>query len=415
MKRFNHYLISNSHLLLLLAMVSFFVSCNKQEDVKPDVQIKILPKTLQIIEADNDFGFRIFKLLNENAENTDNIFISPTSISLALAMTYNGAKGNTKTAMEEALQKSGLSVQEINEIYQSLSDDLVQIDPEVQLTIANSIWYKNTMNVEQDFITTNQNYYHAMVSPLDFSDPMSVNIINNWVATNTNNKIKTIIESISPFDRMFLINAIYFKGKWKYQFDESNTFDRNFYPDNEAELLSPFMYQETDLNIVSSDLLIGAELPYGDGDFSMVILMPQSDKTIDDLLGEFTSSNWNQWIAQFELKTEMDLFIPKFKFEYKSHLKQELASLGMGIAFSDQADFSGISTDENLFISDVLHKTFIEVNEEGTEAAAVTSVTVGTTSVGPINEFVADRPFLFVIKENSTNAIVFMGRMNKPQ
>ncbi len=399
----------------LLIVPLMFCSCSRTEDVKPISEVSIHPKTLQVVNADNQFGFEIFKLINTNVEADQNVFISPTSISIALAMAYNGANGATQTAMADVLNKSGLSSTEINETYKALINDLVMADQDVKLAIANSVWYRNTVAIEQEFISANENYYDALVSPLDFSDPLSVNIINNWVANNTNNKIDKIIDGISPTDIMYLINAIYFKGTWKYEFDPVLSSDMQFHPTNGSSYLTSFMQQKADIKSIDNEQVQGIELPYGEGDYSMVILLPQEGNNIEDLSASFTLENWMEWQSQFQLVNEMNIFIPKFKFEFKKHLVPELDDMGMGIAFTDQADFSGISSSLNLVITDVLHKTYVEVNEEGTEAAAVTSITFGTTSAGPSNTFLANRPFLFIIKENTTNALVFIGKLNKPE
>jgi serine protease inhibitor len=400
---------------VLLAIMLFVCGCSSSEIKKDPTPLVILPKTMQIIEADNIFGLKVFRYLNENTDPEVNLFISPTSISLALAMVYNGAAGETKTAMEEAMQVAGLTTDEINETYQSLMNGLVTLDPEVTLTIANSIWHHNTFEVSQPFIDVNTNFYNAMVTPLDFGNPSSVEIINTWVSDQTNHKITEILQSIPDYAVMYLINAIYFKGTWKYQFNEDYTYDRNFYPEAGNTGMKPFMHQTADAMVKSNNLFKGLILPYGNDLFNMVILVPEDGKVVADICADLTVENWNTWMEEFSLSENLKIHLPKFKFEYEETLKKVLTELGMGIAFSDNADFTGINPAGNLLITEVKHKSFVEVNEEGTEAAAVTSVEVGVTSVGPpVNEFVADRSFIFAITEKSTNAIIFIGKLNMP-
>ncbi len=377
--------------------------------------------TRQIVTSDNAFGIDLFTRIVE-AENSEdekkNIFISPTSVSLALAMTYNGAADSTKTAMAEALKKEGLTTNEINQTYEALIDMLVNADPDVILNIANAIYYKETFSVEQDFINTNQTYYDAEINSLDFTAPGATDVINGWVANNTNDKITKIINQLDPNDIMVLLNAIYFKGTWKYEFEDSLTTDRSFYLAEGNTKNVPMMQMNDTFNYYENDLFQMVELPYGNNDFSMVILLPNENDGIDDVISELSPEHWNAWPDSLS-KRKVDLQLPKFTFKYDIGLNNVLKEMGMRIAFeAEQADFSNINSvvGKNLFISRVKHKTFIEVNEQGTEAAAVTAVVIGITSVnpnGPVT-FHADHPFLFAIKEKSTNAIVFMGRLMEP-
>jgi len=344
--------------------------------------------------------------------------ISPLSVSLALAMTYNGADGDTKEAMEKTLELNGLTVDEINENYKILIDALASVDPKVLMNIANSIWYEQIFEVEQDFINVNQNYFYAEVSPLDFTNPDAVTTINNWVADKTNDKITEIINEIPPLAVMYLINAIYFKGIWKYEFDESDTEEKSFYLSDGTTKDVPMMVQEASFNFFSNDIMQAVEMPYGAGNYSMIILLPQYSKTPDDIIGQLTNENWNSWLSEFYEAEKVQIHLPKFKFEYKNLLNDELINMDMGIAFSGSADFSKINPFEQLFISRVIHKSFIEVNEEGTEAAAVTAVEISLTSSGGGEGaifFHVNQPFIFAIKEKYTNTIVFMGRVMEPK
>ena len=239
------------------------------------------------------------------------------------------------------------------------------------------------------------------------------NVINSWVSNNTKKKIDKIIDQINPMTVMFLINAIYFKGTWTYQFEEENTIETPFYLPDNSEKMCQLMKIAGTFNYYSNDRMKAVDLPYGDKKFSMTVILPQGDFGIDDLITELNQTNWNNWIGQF-CESEGEIFLPRFTLEYEKSLKEVLAQLGMGIAFSGQADFTRINKGGNLFISEVKHKSFVEVNEEGTEAAAATSVEISRTSVGSGFVFRADRPFVFAIREKNSGSILFIGKIVDP-
>ena len=399
--------------ILLLVTLSFF-SCNKEEIQKDPVPIEISEKAQEILSASNQFGFEMLqKAFEESGDN--NLMISPLSITQALSMAYNGANGETKTAFENVLHFTGQTTDEVNQAALDLTTALLKVDSKVNISIANSIWYRQGFSVEQDFINSNQTYYNAKVSELDFGNPASKNIINNWVDEKTNHKIEKIVDNISGDDVMFLINAIYFKGDWKAGFDKDDTENKPFYLTNGTTKNVAMMQIENDFSVALSQNYAAIELPYGQGNYSMVIVLPNDNFSLTELMGEMNNTAWNNLILNMREPSEWNLELPKFKFEYENTLNNELIDLGLGLAFSDFADFTKINKNGGLTISKVKHKTFIKVDEEGTEAAAVTSVTVGVTSVGPnTNTFFIDHPFLFVIKEKYTNAILFVGTVTDP-
>lgn len=402
-------------ILFSLIIALIITSCEKQDNQNQENKKMNLTKTTeQIIKADNQFGFDLFKRILANDGTSDNVFISPTSVALALAMAYNGAEGATRTAMEETLRKNGLTDEEINQSYKSLIDALKQLDPKVLLEIANSIWYRNDVEVLPEFINTNKTYYDAEVSSMVFNDAAK-NIINAWVADKTHDKIKEVIDFIPDNAIMYIINAIYFKGIWKSAFEKEKTSDLPFYLKDGSAVQVPTMQQQDTFKYLSNELFSAVELPYGNGNFSMVVLLPENGKNTDDIVAQLNPESWDQWMSEFSEK-DVVLLLPRFKFEYNKLLNDDLTDMGMGIAFSDNADFSKIEPSREIFISRVIHKTFVEVNEEGTEAAAVTAIEIAQTSypgVGPVYLFI-DRPFLFVIKEKDTGAILFIGRVNNP-
>jgi len=372
-----------------------------------------------VVESDNKFGLRLFREIVKQ-EKDSNVFISPLSVSMALGMTYNGAEGATEEAMRNVLELAGLTEQEINESYRSLIDLLTQLDPQVIFEIANSIWCREGFPVKEEFININRTYFDAEVAALDFNKPDASKTINGWVDEKTHGKITEIVsDPIDPETVMFLINAIYFKGAWTCEFDEEDTREDWFTLPDGSQIRCQMMRREDEFSYLENDLFQAIDLPYGNEKFSMTVFLPKPEVDIDSLISEFNQENWDSWLGSFASDSGK-LYFPKFTLEYKIKLNDVLTALGMGIAFDgSRADFSGIAEVNplaNLYISKVLHKTFIEVNEEGTEAAAVTSVEVGITSIQPPHGFVmrVDRPFVFAIRENHSQTVLFMGKIVEP-
>lgn len=392
-----------------LVVLVFSQSCKK--DLEPQA-LNLPPEAAELIESDNSFGLKLYRLVSESVGEQNNILISPLSVSLALSMACNGAEGDTRVGMEQALERGGLSRDEINSLNQKLVTALLAHDPAVSLEIANSIWYRDDFQVRQGFIQMNQDFYDARVSALDFGDAETKDVINKWVADQTHNRIDKIVDQISPESFMFLINAIYFKGSWRYQFDKQKSFETDFFLDEETRVPVTMMRQEADVNYQANDLFSAIELPYGRGNWAMYLFVPQTGKNLNDLTEELTPGNWLDWISAFAPAHDLDLLIPRFSFEFEQELNEVLKEMGMELAFSSLADFSGILEGGGLQISKVKHKSFIEVNEEGTEAAAVTSVEMELTSAG--NYFAANKPFLFVIAEKSSSTILFIGSFQNP-
>jgi serpin B len=270
--------------------------------------------------------------------------------------------------------------------------------------------------VEQDFVTLNQDYYNAEVTPLNFSSQAALNTINSWVADNTHDKIDKILEEITGDQVMFLLNAIYFKGIWQTEFNIENTKDLPFYLENGETINSPTMHRLDTLAYTSNDLFSAIELSYGIGNFNMYVFLPEQDKSIEDIVNKLDMENWETWLESFTETESVDIKIPRLKYKYEIKLNDVLTDMGMGIAFTGAADFTGINKNGGLSIDYVKHKTFIEVNEEGTEAAAVTIVAIERTSAGPQNiPFHVNRPFLYAITEKDTGAILFIGTVKNPQ
>ena len=365
------------------------------------------PDVSSVASANTRFGFKLLQDLRER-DSGANIFISPLSISIALTMTYNGAVGETEHAMAEVLEIEGLDRDAVNHSNAALRNSLEDLDPKVEISIANSIWSRQGVEFNPDFLERNRVFFGAEVASLDFSAPEATEIINEWVNTNTNGKIEKIVDRISPQTLLFLINAIYFKGNWQDEFDKSQTRPGIFHLSDGNEKRVEMMRREGEYPYFRGENFEATSLPYGDGRLGMYIFLPNRDSNLNKFLGNLNAGNWGDWISQFQDRRH-DMMLPRFKLEYEVSLNNTLEALGMGIAFGSGADFSGMGP--SLFISEVKHKTFVEVNEEGTEAAAVTAV-VGVKSVPSV--FRVDRPFFFAIYDTETETVLFMGVVTEP-
>lgn len=400
--------------LLSLLCTLFTVGCTKNIDPSPvGKKIVLSEKSLKLVHASNDFSF---SLLNKSLDGTlENRMISPLSVSTALSMTLNGASGTTLEAMQKTLELDGLTKDEINTINRDLSVALLKADPSVVMNIANSIWIRKDFSVLDPFIVTNQNYYSAQVSKIDFNNA-ALATINKWVSDKTNGKIPTILNEISDNEIMFLINAIYFNGKWKYQFETSKTKNEQFTCTDQKMVSVPMMKMENDFGYSVQSGYKALKMPYGADKFQMVFLLPDAGNTPDQVAGKLNSDNWATLMAGLQNKTKVPVWIPKWKFSWEKTMNDILISLGMKIAFDpNYANFSAINPDNKLYITKVIHKTFIDVSESGTEAAAVTSVGIGVTSM-PLDppSFYLTRPFLFFIMEEDSGAILFAGKVENP-
>ncbi len=399
--------------LFMLAMLALVPACELfEQPVEEPNKIELRKKSAEIIQADQQFAFELFREVISLSDQ-ENVMISPLSVSYALGMTYNGAAGTTRDAFNDVLHFGDLTSQEVNESYKDLMDQLVHLDELVEFSIANSIWYREGYPVLEQFITTNQDYFDAAVKALDFSSPGAVDIINNWIEDKTNDKIQDMLDYIPADAVMYLINAIYFNAKWKYEFDPEETYSSAFHLEDGNVSDADFMVINGNFNYTENEDFTAVELPYGDSTFSMVIMLPSGENRVDDLVEEMDVPAWDSWFEN-TVSQHVEIEIPKFKYEFKDLLNEPLINLGLGVAFGGGANFSGITTAAELYISRVIHQTFIDVREEGTEAAAATIVELRETAMPVTPRFRADKPFLYVIRENSTSAILFMGKLGRP-
>jgi serpin B len=404
--------------VLTLFVAALSVRCTGSEILGVE-EIAGLPRDLTaaeqgLIQSDNAFGLKLFSEIDVQEDPAANIFISPLSVAMALGMTYNGAAGETQAAMQETLELQGLTIDEVNESYRSLIDLLRDLDPTVEFILANSIWYRNDLPVKQAFLDVNREYFDAEVTALDFASPSAAPTINAWVNDKTNGLITEIVDDpIAVNLVMFLINAIYFKGDWTFQFDKDLTDDAPFYLEDGGQVQVPMMRTSGEIEIghYRDDEVEAIDLTYGGKAYSMTIVMPTGDGGVSTLVQSLDAARWAEIIDGLTT-SEWEVWMPKYTLEYELELSEVLKALGMEIAFDElNADFSKIS-DWQTFISAVKHKTFVDVNEEGTEAAAVTSVEVGVVSAPPA--VIVDRPFVFAIREKFSGTIVFMGKIMNP-
>ena len=406
------------HFIFILSLLTFhFAGCQKEEVETQPKEIRLSADQQLMLEESRDFSFDLLRSIAAEAEEGENVFISPLSVSLALAMTYNGAEGTTRDAMRQAMRLPDLSDEQINIAWQKLVKDLLAVDKKIDIRIANSIWYLEGFFVRPPFIEVNRKYYNAEVRALDFGRPDAVTIINKWVYDNTNKLIDKIIERVSRQTVMILINAIYFKGQWTYEFDKSKTQPMPFFLADGNMIQAPTMQLTESFNYFEGFGYRLAELPYGRGNYSMVVVLPDPDVSIEDVLQSFGSGSLAPLSQAGAVKQRLDVQLPKFTIEFEQLLNDALINMGMGVAFNPaQANFSGINPDEQLFISEVRHKAFVDVHEEGTEAAAVTTVVIERTSTGPNmpKAFYVNRPFMFLIREKFTGAILFAGKVIDP-
>ena len=371
----------------------------------------------RLVSSSTSFGFNLFDRLAKQDPNK-NIFISPSSVAIALSMTYNGASGETQEAIAKALELQNIKIDEINDYNRNIQELLANGDTNVELNIANSLWARKDIALEQTFLNKVKEFYQAEISNLDFKDPNAANTINAWVKKNTKDKIDKIVDRIEPDSMLFLINAVYFKGKWEAPFEKSLTKPQPFTLADGTKIQHPAMSRSGEYRYYDAPTFQAISLPYGTGRFSMEIFLPKAKSNLLEFQKQLTAKNWQEWSTKFTRKEGL-IQLPRFKVEYETSLKSALQNMGMAIAFdSDKADFRNLST-VKAFIGEVKHKTFVEVNEEGTEAAAATSIEMKVTSASPSEEtpfqMIVDRPFFFTISDRQTGTIIFMGAIQNPK
>jgi serpin B len=378
-----------------------------------------VPNNETVAEGNYNFAFDLYSKLRQ--EKDGNLFFSPYSISAALAMTYSGAKGNTATEMSDVMHFNA-DQEKFHSSFKTLVDELATRNQNgVQLNIANSIWVDKSYTFLKGYLAGVKKYYGSSINQVDFVNKFEANRIkiNKWVENKTNKKIKDLLSKgvLDEETRQVLVNAIYFKGTWLNKFKKSKTQKMPFHKGKQAEISTNFMKETLSLPYYEDKKVQAIQLPYAGNKISMVIVLPRERNGIAELEKSISGDKFKTWTLFRNSK--VDLSLPKFKMTCQFSLGKALIGMGMKEAFTNGADFSGMTGKKDLKISAIIHKAFIEVGEEGTEAAAATAVVMRTKSAS-INRpstpkvFKADHPFLFVIRDNSTNSILFMGRMVNP-
>ena len=369
----------------------------------------------ETVKGNNSFAFQLFDQIKSKNQN---VFFSPYSISSALAMTYTGAEGITEKEMQSVLgfheNKSTLAAE-----YHRLNQHLDTLDKgKNDLTVANSLWCQKDYHFLDKFLDINTKYYDAGIRKVDFKRKYTRvrKLINRWVEQQTHHKIQDLIGEgmLTPMTRLVLANAIYFKGIWEHPFDKENTRSNFFYVDENRKVPVQMMHRSLSARYYEDERVQVLELPYSGEEISMMILLPQQINGIDSLESQLNDTLYDNYVKSMYTK-EVEVWIPKFKAETQYNLNAPLEKLGMTSAFGENADFSGMTGNKELFISDAVHKAFVEVNEEGTEAAAATGVVMSKTALVKKPEFKANHPFIYLIKDNQTHTILFMGRVSHPK
>lgn len=408
-------------MIITLVLVGFLLLGCAKKDEAPD-NLKINEDVTfeeddyeKIIPAQNALGF---KMLHQAEESEENVLISPTSLFIAISIIYNGAANITKEEISQALQTDGLDVEEINEANASLLMKLKQDSDDIELNIANSIWLNENFSFKEKFQNQAGDYFNAEVSEVDITKDRTSSEINKWVEEATNGNLTDIVEPpIDPEMFTFILNAIYFKGAWTYPFDPEETRDGEFQLVNGNTSTVPFMTLEKELPYIDNKSFQAVKLPYGEGDMSMHIFLPNEDLEEDEFATLFSIENWKKWNEEYELR-EGTLTLPKFQVEDESVFNKQLQQLGMGTSFDEDADFSKmIEEDKSVYLSQIKQKTFLDVSEQGTEAASSTSAEMEVTSL-PVDEpfqMEADRPFYIALTDNDSDAILFLGSIVHPE
>ena len=402
-----------SFITVCLLAIGTLCACNKQtpdnieNDIpkKPFEPIALTKAEREISDASNQFGFDVYHKIYKG----DNMLISPLSLSLALSMATNGAEGKTAEEMLSTLGFAGQDKDALNSYYQKMISALLDADPETTFEVANSIWANESIGIKQSFTDVTKEYYSSEVYPADFKTQATVDKINQWCSDKTHGKIPTILDGPDPNLVMALINALYFKGTWAFDFDDKvkkEDFTTLSGSKSKVEMMTAKLssYAEYDgFSMVS--------LPYGNGSFCMDVILPPKDEDFGEAIKRLDASTFQSLLRTLS-EADVNLKFPKFTFDYQAQLNDALIDLGMPLAFTPSADFSAMAA-KPLMISMVKQKTFIDVNEKGTEAAAVTFIGFLTTAYRPeprTVDFFANRPFLFTIRETSTGAVLFMGQ-----
>ncbi|WP_138482532.1 serpin family protein [Dyadobacter bucti] len=369
----------------------------------------------RISDGTTSFAFDFMHNLLETQPAEDNLFVSPLSLHMALGMLLNGAENETSQEILKALKMEGVSIEDLNSAYKTLINNLPVADSKVSLGLANSAWYKSGFQVETDYQNVLKSSFNAEITGLPFDDA-GKDRINKWASDKTNGKIKKVLDKISPEHVMFLLNALYFKGDWSYQFDAKNTVDAQFQLENGTTKQVKMMNVKSDFKSASNTTYNAVSLPYANGQFNLTLVIPNGQNTVDKVLKEMTAEEWNTLQSTGLRKAGINVGLPRFTLDYSADLNSTLDNMGIKKVFTGAAELGKINKTADLYVDFIKQDAYLGIDEKGTEAAAVTTIGIGLTSVTPEPpRFICDRPFALIISENTSNTILFMGRIKNPE
>ena len=409
-------------ILALVAGLSAVVSCGKEEpdDIIPERKDIVLTKSeAEVLEAGMDFSFDLFREVSSRNEYK-NIFISPLSAHIATSMLANGAGGETYSQIVRTLGYDGFSIDDVNSAYKTLVTGLRSVDTSTKLEIANALWVEKNFPVSKAFADGLSKNYDAYVKNLDFSSRDAVKTINKWCSEKTHEMIPDFLKELSPDNVLILMNALYFNGKWKEKFESSQTAEDKFLTIDSKSVKKEFMHIEKDFNYAETEdgKIRMCELPYGNGAFVMDVILPDPDVDFKEFIDKMTDEEWKTMFT-YRGAHKIQLSLPKFRMEAEYDLRDALVAMGMPLAYQKgKADLKKMCSNDSwiLWVDRTIQKTVIEVDENGSEAAAVTAHLIkGVTSAGPgkIIDFNCDHPFMFMIRETTSGAILFMGTFSE--
>ena len=369
-----------------------------------------------LVAASNDFGFRLLTAFGKKGD-TQNLILSPLSLELALGMTYNGAAGDTRTAIGSALGVEKTPPTVLSGATAQLLGELHAMDTAVTLQIANSLWYSEKAPLVADFRTRTAHEYDAEIRAVNFAQPGAAKQINDWISAHTGKKIEKLVEKTTADDMLFLVNALYFKGHWQTPFNKQLTKEQHFTLSSGKQITVPMMRAGGKFRYQENETFQAVELPYGKGRLSLLIFLPNADVTLDDFRHMLTAAHWHDWVLGFK-EANGSLQLPRFTARFTGEMQQPLTALGMGVAFSENADFHAMFVKpKGAGISEVLHGAVLAVDEEGTTAAAATVVRM-SKSIARLHEsftMIVDHPFCCAIRDDKTGAILFLGTIVNPE
>jgi serine protease inhibitor len=406
--------ISNKSITMSVLAAAFLFGCSNNDNVTPGDEVNPVEIPASVSNGTTSFAFDFIHALQETQPVNENFLVSPLSLHMALGMLLNGAEKETAQEIQKALKMDAVALSELNAAYKTLINDLPVADSKVSLGLANSVWYRNDFSVENDFQSVLKNSFESEVTGLPFDDAAK-DRINKWASDNTNGKIEQILEKIDPNHVMFLLNALYFKGDWKYQFDPTKTLDTPFKLESGQTKSVKMMFAKSDFKVGSGSNYDAVQLPYANGQFNMTLLIPKGENTVDDVLKGISGASWSQ-LTTGMTERGVTVGLPKLTLDYSAQLKGVLQGMGIKKAFYEGAQLGKINKTASLYVDFVKQDAYLGIDEQGTEAAAVTTIGVGLTSAGPQEpRYICDRPFALVISENTSNTILFMGRINNPE